>query len=165
MLPPGAHQTLNYAVHSFVNCYETVKPITCALDKLLQSRSYEEMAFLRTLLLIALAVPSIVTGRVGGLSPPKKVPSPKLKYETQGRNEIRWRPGQEASLAPPCSNLRSFGSTFTVLKKVLVTLLGLFGVPAFIRRPPAVFQSPQSDSVPGELRPLALPRYVPDETL
>jgi len=39
----------------------------------------------------------------------------------QGNNEARWRPGQEASLAPPCSNLRSFGSKFTLLKKVLVT--------------------------------------------
>jgi len=45
----------------------------------------------------------------------------------QGRNEVRWRLGQEASLAPPCSNLRSFGSKFSVLKKVPVTLLGLFG--------------------------------------
>ena len=27
-----------------------------------------------------------------------------------GRNEVRWHPGQEASLAPPRSNLRSFGS-------------------------------------------------------
>jgi len=32
----------------------------------------------------------------------------------QGRNEVRWRPGQEASLALPCSNLRSFGSKCTV---------------------------------------------------
>jgi len=48
-------------------------------------------------------------------------------YVAQGRNEVRWRPGQEASLAPPCSNLRSFGSKCTMLKKVLVTLLGLFG--------------------------------------
>jgi len=52
-----------------------------------------------------------------------------------GRNEMRWRPGQEASLTPPCSNLRSFGTKCTVLKKVLVTLLGLFGVPIGIRRP------------------------------
>ena len=29
---------------------------------------------------------------------------------TQGRNKIRWGPGQETSLAPPCSNLRSFHS-------------------------------------------------------
>jgi len=34
-------------------------------------------------------------------------------------------PGQEASLASPCSNLMSFGSQCSVLKKVLVTL-GLF---------------------------------------
>jgi len=47
----------------------------------------------------------------------------------QGRNEVRWRPGQEASLAPACSNLWSFESKFTVLKKVLMTLLGLFGAP------------------------------------
>jgi len=56
-------------------------------------------------------------------------------YQTQGRKEARWRPGQEASLAPPCSNLMSFGSKYTVLKKVLATLLGLFGVPAVIRYP------------------------------
>ena len=38
----------------------------------------------------------------------------------------------DISLAPPCSNLRSFGSKCTVLKKVLVTLLWLFP-PAVIR--------------------------------
>ena len=43
----------------------------------------------------------------------------------QGRNEVRWRPGQKASLASLCSNLRSFGSKCTELQKVLVTLLGL----------------------------------------
>jgi len=36
-------------------------------------------------------------------------------------------PGKETSLAPPCSNLRSFGSKCSVLKKVLMTLLGLSG--------------------------------------
>jgi len=45
----------------------------------------------------------------------------------QGRNEVRWRPGQEASLAPPCSNLRPCGSKCNLLKKVLVILLGLSG--------------------------------------
>ena len=54
----------------------------------------------------------------------------------QGRNEVRWRPGQEASLAPPCSNLRSFGSKCTALQKVLVTLLGHFGVPCSDSAPP-----------------------------
>jgi len=47
--------------------------------------------------------------------------------EIQGRTEVRWRPGQETSLAPLYSNLRSFGSKCSVLKKVFATLLGLFG--------------------------------------
>ena len=46
---------------------------------------------------------------------------------SQGRTEVTWRPGHGASLAPPCSNLSSFGSKCTVSTKVLVTLLGLFG--------------------------------------
>jgi len=48
------------------------------------------------------------------------------------------------SLAPPCSNLRSFGSKFIVLKKVLVTLLGLL-------------DASRSHSEPGESCP---PRYA-----
>jgi len=36
------------------------------------------------------------------------------------QNEVRWLPGQEASLAPPCSNLRSFGRKWAVRKKVLM---------------------------------------------
>jgi len=63
-------------------------------------------------------------------------------HHTQKRNEARWRLGQEASLAPPCSSLMSFGSKCTALKKVLVTLLGLFGAPC-------------SDSVPRELCPFS----------
>ena len=43
--------------------------------------------------------------------------------------------------APPCSNLKSFGSKCTVLKKVVMTLLWLF--------------APRSDSASGELCPLA----------
>ena len=76
---------------------------------------------------------------------PKK-PDSNLKTYTHktcihGRNKVRWSPGQEASSVSLCSNLRSCGSKCTVLKKVLVTLLGLFGVPrshsasAVIRRP------------------------------
>jgi len=38
-------------------------------------------------------------------------------------------PGQERSLAPLCSNLKSFVSKCTVLKKVLATFLGLFSAP------------------------------------
>jgi len=40
----------------------------------------------------------------------------------QERDKVRWLPGQEASLAPPCSNLRFLQSKCTVLKKVLVIL-------------------------------------------
>ena len=66
----------------------------------------------------------------------------------QGRNEVRWRPGQEGSLAPPCSNLRSFGSKCAALKKVLATLLGFFG-------------APRSDSAPMKLfAPLVMPLAV-----
>jgi len=72
----------------------------------------------------------------------------------QERNEVRQRPGQEASLAPPCSNLRSLGSKCTALKKVLVTLFGTFCAPAVIRLS-------RCDSTPGELCLLALPRYAP----
>jgi len=54
-----------------------------------------------------------------------------------GRNEVRWRPGQEASFVSRCSNLRSFGSKGTAMKKVLVTFRRfpqLFG-PILIRLP------------------------------
>jgi len=48
-------------------------------------------------------------------------------FRGQRRNEVKWRPEQETCLVPPCSNLGSFGSKFTVLKKILVTFLVLFG--------------------------------------
>ena len=61
----------------------------------------------------------------------------------QGRNEVRWRPWQQASWVPPCSNLMSFGRKCTVLKKVLlVILLGLFGAAIVIRRPGIVPSCP-----------------------
>jgi len=67
----------------------------------------------------------------------------------QGPNEVRWRPGQEASLTPPCSNLSSFESKCIALKKVLVTLLGFF-------------RARHSHSAPGELCPPCPHRYDPD---
>jgi len=73
----------------------------------------------------------------------------------QGRTEVRWRPWPETSLAPPCSNLRSFGSKFTVLKNVHLTLLGLFGASHSHLAPPAVIRRP------GNCAPLAPPRYAP----
>ena len=51
---------------------------------------------------------------------------------TPGRTEVTWRPRKETSLAPPCSNLRSFGSKCNVLKKKIATFLELFGAPYWI---------------------------------
>ena len=48
--------------------------------------------------------------------------------------------------AAPCLNLRSYGSKFTVLREVFVTLLEIFGVPAIIRRP-------HSDLAPARYSP------------
>jgi len=63
---------------------------------------------------------------------------------TGGRSEVTWRPGARSRFGAPWSNLKSFGSKSTVMKKVLATLLGLFG-------------APRSDSVPGALFPLTPP--------
>jgi len=79
----------------------------------------------------------------------------KLFCQRQGRSEVRWRPGQEASLGLPYSKPRSFESKCTALKKALVALLGLFGASRSHSAPPAVIWRPHSDSAPGELRPLA----------
>jgi len=40
-------------------------------------------------------------------------------WPEQGRNEVRWRPGHEASLAPPCSKLRSFEANVLCWRKYL----------------------------------------------
>jgi len=56
-----------------------------------------------------------------------------------GRTEVRWRP-------PKDTNFALHGRKCTVLKKLLATLLGLFGAP--------------SNSAPGVLCPLCLLRYV-----
>jgi len=73
----------------------------------------------------------------------------------QGRNEVRWRPGQEASLAPPRSRLRPFESKCAVLKNVLATLLGVFG---FTR---SDFGVTIVTRRPGDCAPLSSPCYVP----
>jgi len=78
-----------------------------------------------------------------------------------GCNEVRWRPGQEASLAPLSWNLMSFGSKCTVLKNVFLTLLGLFGAPAVIRRSPQWCGTPIVIRRPGIVAPLPRPRYGP----
>ena len=53
----------------------------------------------------------------------------------QGRNKVRWHTGQESSFAPPFSNLSSFGSKCTVLKKYLRYCWDFPAPPTVIRRP------------------------------
>jgi len=45
----------------------------------------------------------------------------------QERNEVRWRPGQEASLALPRSNLTSFRNQMYGIKESTCGTVGLFG--------------------------------------
>ena len=51
----------------------------------------------------------------------------RVRGVTKGRTEVRLRPGQETSLAPPYLNLRYFGSKCIALKEKRTTLLRLFG--------------------------------------
>ena len=67
----------------------------------------------------------------------------------QGHSEVRWRPGQEASLVLPCWKLRSFRSICSTLKKVLVTLLGLLGAPEVPRHQGIEPPLPQSRCAPA----------------
>ena len=81
--------------------------------------------------------------------------SPQSPY--QGRAEVRWRPGQETSLAPPCSNLGSFASKCTVLKKVLAAL-GLFGAPQW-------FSGHLCPLCTSSVRPWALSSWLCNQTM
>jgi len=72
---------------------------------------------------------------------------PKLEHAIRGGTRLDGA-GQEASLAPPCSSLRFFGSKSTVLKEVLATLLRLFGASS-------------DDLAPGELCSLSLRPCMP----
>ena len=67
-------------------------------------------------------------------------------YGARGNKQIRRPHGR--SLAPLWSNPSSFEGKFTVLKKVLVTLLGLFGAFSNNSAPPAIIRRPCSDSAP-----------------
>ena len=71
----------------------------------------------------------------------------RLHGVTLGRTEARWRPGKETSLAPPFSNLRSFGSKYTVLKKKLQHFWN--------------FSAPPSESAPRVFCPPCPSRYAP----
>jgi len=94
--------------------------------------------------MLKLVLLRLLFGRVANLFSPKKtvlfrkMPDSDLKTYThktciQGRNEVRWLPGQEVSLALPCSNLRFFRSSCTVSKKVLVCdIVGTFRRPGIV---------------------------------
>ena len=70
----------------------------------------------------------------------------------QGCNEVRWHPGQKASLAPPCSN--GGLSEANVLYWRTCDIFGPF------RRPPQSFGTPIVIPRPGSYPPLP-PRYAP----
>ena len=57
------------------------------------------------------------------------------KFSNQGRNEVRWRPGQEAILTSMFEP-ELFQKQISVQKKVLVTLLGLSGARGIV--PPSL---------------------------
>jgi len=78
--------------------------------------------------------------------------SPRISL-TQERKNVRWRPGQKASLAPSYSNLRSLGSECTVLKKLYVTLLWLFGAPRSHSTPSECFGASIVNRRPGNCGP------------
>jgi len=77
-----------------------------------------------------------------------------LRYKrcvlSQGRKEVRWLPGQEESLAPPCSNLRAFASEAKLLfEESTCDIVGTFRRPLMIRRP-------------GNCAPLVTPLFLVD---
>jgi len=72
----------------------------------------------------------------------------------QGHNEVRWRPGQEASLAPPCSSLRSLQANVRRWRKYLWHCWDFSAPPAAIRRP-------HSGPAPGKLLPPCPPLVTP----
>jgi len=53
----------------------------------------------------------------------------------QGRNEVRWRLGRVTSLAPPCSNLRSFRKQMYCFETSAYDIVVTFWPPAMIWRP------------------------------
>ena len=73
----------------------------------------------------------------------------------QGCNQVRWRPGQEASLPPQCSNLRSFESECNVGEERTCDIVGTF------RRPLQSFGAPRNDSAPNGLCPSCCPSLRP----
>jgi len=83
----------------------------------------------------------------------------------QGRNEVRWRPGQEASLASPVSNLKLLRTWDRKQMHAPCSHLMSEANALYWRKylphcwgfsaPPVVIRRPHSDSAPGKLFPLA----------
>jgi len=59
-----------------------------------------------------------------------------VRLPTRGVTRLYGARSKKTNLAPPWSNLSSFEGKFTVLKNVLVTLLGLFGASSSDSAPP-----------------------------
>jgi len=83
--------------------------------------------------------------------------------DSQGRNEVRWRPGQEARSATPCSKLRSFRSK--CIEESTCDIVGTFRRSPQTFGAPAVIWRPHSDSAPGELCSPYPPRYAPVDNI
>ena len=84
-----------------------------------------------------------------------------LLPQQQGRNEIRWRPGQEASLVP---HVRTWGlsEANTLYWRRYMWHYWDFSAPFAVIRRLLVIRRLHSASVPGEKGPLAPTRYAPD---
>jgi len=65
----------------------------------------------------------------------------------QGLNEVRWRPGQETSSAPPCSSLKSFGTKCAVVESTC-DIVGTFRRTRSDSAPPAVVWCPGNSPHP-----------------
>jgi len=74
----------------------------------------------------------------------------RTKHSIRGVTRLDGARGQEASLSPRCSNLRSFWSNVLYWRRYLWHCWDFFSSPAVISRPPP-WCAPRSDSAPGEL--------------
>ena len=81
-------------------------------------------------------------------------------YMYPGANEVRWRPGQEASLAPACSK-QVFRKQMYCTEESICDIVGTFWRPCSHLAPHAVIWRLHSDSAPEELRPLDHPSLRP----
>jgi len=77
---------------------------------------------------------------------------------SHGRNEVRWRPGQEAGLSPLCSKLRSSGSKYCI-EESTCDIVGTFRRLHSHSTPPVVIRRPGNCS---PLAPLVTPLVSPE---